>query len=181
MTRNSLTRSLVLRWHEVPLLAGLTILWMALWREVSWMSLVSGLLVSLLAMRVFYLPPIVLSGRFNPWWAIRYLIFFFWHIAVASMQVGWLAVRPRRLPQAAIIAVPLRSRSDFILTMVGATASLIPGSLVTEVDRFESILYLHVLNTPTAADVEAFRTETLYIEELLIRTLGSRADLERLS
>lgn len=170
----------VLHWHELPLLAGLVLLWMALWHEASWMTLLSGLLVSVIAMRLFYLPPVELAGRLNLWWALRYFGFFLWHLAVASFQVAWLAVRPGPPPRTAIIAVRLHTRSDFILTVVGLTVSLIPGSLVAEVDRFASTLYLHVLNTPTQKQIRAAREQTLRIEELLIRAFGSREEVEEL-
>lgn len=168
----------VLHLHELPLLAGLVLLWMALWHEVSWMTLLSGLLVSIVTMRLFYLPPVELAGRLNLWWAARYLAYFLWHLVLASFQVAWLAVRPGPPPRTAIIAVRLRTHSDFILTMVGLTVSLIPGSLVAEVDRFGSTLYLHVLNTPTQKQIRRARQQTFRIEELLIRALGSREELE---
>ncbi|MGD9607058.1 MAG: Na+/H+ antiporter subunit E [Leucobacter sp.] len=170
----------VLRWHELPLLIGLVLMWMALWHEVSWLTLLSGLFVSVLAMRLFYLPPVELAGRFNAWWAARYVGFFLWHLAVASFQVAWLAVRPGPVPRTSIIAVRLRTHSDFILTMVGLTVSLIPGSLVAEVDRYGSILYLHVLNTPTQKQIRAMRKQARRIEVLLIRAVGSRQELEAL-
>lgn len=170
----------VLRWHELPLLIGLVLMWMALWHEVSWLTLLSGLFVSVLAMRLFYLPPVELAGRFNAWWAARYVGFFLWHLAVASFQVAWLAVRPGPVPRTSIIAVRLRTHSDFILTMVGLTVSLIPGSLVAEVDRYGSVLYLHVLNTPTQKQIRAMRKQARRIEVLLIRAVGSRQELEAL-
>ena len=170
----------VLRWHELPLLIGLVLMWMALWHEVSWLTLLSGLFVSVLAMRLFYLPPVELAGRFNVWWAARYVGFFLWHLAVASFQVAWLAVRPGPVPRTSSIAVRLRTHSDFILTMVGLTVSLIPGSLVAEVDRYGSVLYLHVLNTPTQKQIRAMRKQARRIEVLLIRAVGSRQELEAL-
>ena len=171
----------LLRLHELPLLLGLVLTWMLLWREISWLTLLSGVLVSIIAMRMFYLPPVELAGRFNAWWALRYLVYFLWHLAVASVQVAWLAVRPGPLPRTAIIAVRLSTRSDFILTMVGLTVSLIPGSLVVEVDRFGSTLYLHVLNTPTQREIRTMRAQTRRIEWLLIRAVGSKAEMEAIS
>lgn len=170
----------VFRWHELPLLIGLIITWMMLWREISWLSLLSGVVVSVIAMRLFYLPPVMLAGRFNVWWAARYLGFFLWHLMLASFQVAWLAVRPGPPPRTAILAMRLRTRSDFILTMVALTVSLIPGSLVVEVDRFASTLYLHVLNTPTQREIRRMRQQTWHIEELLIRAVGSRAEVRAL-
>lgn len=171
----------IVRWHELPLLAGLVLMWMALWHEVSLMSFVSGLLVSILAMRLFYLPPVELAGRINVWWTVRYLGYFLWHLIVASCQIAWLAVRPGTSPKTSIIALRLNTHSDFILTVVGLTMSLIPGSLVAEVDRFASTLYLHVLNTPTEADVERVKQQGFHIESLLIRAFGSRDELEALT
>lgn len=168
----------LLRLQELPLLIGLLLTWMLLWREVSWLSLLSGLVVSIFTMRIFYLPPVIIAGRLNLWWALRYLAYFLWHLALASIQIAWLAMRPGPAPRTAIIAVRLQTRSDFILTLVAMTISLIPGSLVVEVDRFGSTLYLHVLNTPTQREIQGMRTQTKYIERLLIRALGSRAEME---
>ena len=168
----------LLRLHELPLLLGLLLTWMLLWREFSWLSLVSGVVVSIIAMRLFYLPPVILAGRFNAWWALRYLGYFLWHLALASVQVAWLAIKPGPPPRTAIIAAKLRTRSDFVLTLVALTISLIPGSLVVEVDRFGSTLYLHVLNTPTQREIRLVRAQIARIERLLVRTLGSRAEVE---
>ena len=168
----------LLRLHELPLLLGLLLTWMLLWREFSWLSLVSGVVVSIVAMRLFYLPPVILAGRFNAWWALRFLGYFLWHLAAASVQVAWLAIKPGPPPRTAIIAAKLRTRSDFVWTLVALTISLIPGSLVVEVDRFGSTLYLHVLNTPTQREIRLMRAQIARIERLLVRTLGSRAEVE---
>lgn len=175
-------RAMVLfRFHELPLLIGLVLTWMLLWREISWLSLLSGVLVSIIAMRMFYLPPVELAGRFNVWWAFRYLVYFLWHLAAASVQVAWLAIRPGPPPKTAILAMKLVTSSDFILTMVGLTVSLIPGSLVVEVDRFRSILYLHVLDTPTQREIRQMRVQTKHIERLLIKAVGSKAEVEAIT
>ncbi|MBC9944831.1 Na+/H+ antiporter subunit E [Leucobacter sp. cx-328] len=166
-----------IRLHEIPLIVGLVILWMMLWREISLLSAVSGLVVAFVAMRVFYLPPVDLAGRFNLWWAIRYLAHFFSQLAIASWNVAWLSVKPGPAPKTSIIEVPLRTRSDFILTMVGLTISLIPGSLVVEVDRYRSTLYLHAIDTPTGVEVAAMRAEVARIERLLILAAGSKEEM----
>jgi multicomponent Na+:H+ antiporter subunit E len=73
------------------------------------------------------------------------------------------------------------TRSDLIMTLTSITLSLIPGSLVLEADRENSILYLHVLNTPDLDAVEKAREQVLLIERRIVRALGSHADLERLN
>lgn len=169
---------LIVRFHELPLLVGLVVLWMMLWQEVSLLSFVSGLVVSIVMMRVFYLPPVALAGRFNPWYALRYVGYFLWNLTRASFEVAWLAVRPGPVPKTSIIAVRLRTSSDYILTIVGLTISLIPGSLVAEVDRYGSTLYLHVLNTPSQKAITKMRHDVATIERLLILTLGSKEEVK---
>lgn len=181
MARDARRRERLLTLSEVPLLIGLVLTWVALWHEVSLMSVLSGIVVAFVAVRLFYLPPVLIAARFNLWWVLRYLSYFFWHLALASVQVAWLTIRPGPPPRTSIVAVKLRTTSDFILAMVGLTASLIPGSLVVEADRYESTLYFHVLNTSTGRDIERARASAREIEMLLIRAIGSQRDLEALS
>ena len=168
----------VLRLHELPLVIGLVLTWMMLWQEISLLSFTTGVVVSISAARLFYLPPMTLTSRFNIWYVCRYLYFFFSQVIIASIHVAWLAVRPGETPRTAIIGVKLHTKSDFILTITGLTNSLIPGSLVAEVDRFSSTLYIHVLDTPSTVEIEAMRKSVYHTEWLLIHAIGSREDLE---
>lgn len=161
------------RVHEWPLMIGLVALWALMWGELSPLSIVSGVIVAIVVMRVFYLPPVELAGRIHVLHGLHYLAYFLWHVAKASWQVAWLAVRPGPTPPVAIIGVRLHTKSDFILTTVGLTISLIPGSFVADVDRYESVLYLHVLNTPSQREITAMRREVLRIERLLVLTFGN--------
>lgn len=169
------------RLHEIPLLIGLIALWCMLWREVTLLSVVSGAIVAILVTRLFYLPPVELAGRFNLWHFAKYLVWFFTSVVVASFQVAWLAMRPRPVPSSSILAMQLHTRSDFLLTLTGLTASLIPGSLIVEVDRYNSVLYLHVFNTTGSEDVERARKQVERIERMLIRSIGSRDEVEMLN
>jgi len=179
---NRARRERILRMRNLPLLIGLVVTWVALWHEISPLSVVTGVLVALFAMRLFYLPPVPIARRFNVWWAFRYVAYFV--LALGSRRrCRWrgCACGPGDPPKTSTrLAVQLRTESDFILTMVGLTASLIPGSLVAEVDRYDSILYLHVLNTPTVRQIREARAAALRIEELLIRAIGSTRDVEAL-
>jgi multicomponent Na+:H+ antiporter subunit E len=171
-----------LRWRfleQLPLLVGLVVLWMLLWGSFSWLNLVTGVILAFLVTRFFYLPPVELSGRLNPWWLLVFLVQFALELVVASFQVAWQAVSPTFQPRNSVIAVQLLTRSDFITTATAISLSLIPGSIVVEVDRGASILYLHVLNTPDRASVEQFRAKALGVERKLVRALGSKDDLER--
>lgn len=168
-------------WQQLPLLVALVVLWMLLWGTVSAISLISGILVALAVTRLFYLPPVELSGRFNPFWFVVFLARFFVALVAASVDVAFQAIRPRGLRRNAVIAVDLVTVSDFITTLTAITVSLIPGSLVVEVDRDRSILYLHAINVEDDAAVEKVRATVLGVERSLVRALGSRQDVERTS
>jgi multicomponent Na+:H+ antiporter subunit E len=166
--------------QQLPLLVALVLLWMLLWGNVSWLNLVTGLILAVAVTRIFYLPPVELSGRFNPFWFAVFLGVFAWQLVVASFQVAGQAFgRPIR--SNAVIAVQLFTRSDFIMTLTAIALSLIPGSLVLEADRERSILYLHVLNTPDATAVEKTRHSVMTIERRLVRALGSKDDIARMN
>ena len=167
-----------LRAHELPLLVGLIVMWMMLWKEISVLSSVSGLLAAIVATRMVYLPPVDLGGRFNAFAAAKYVGYFVGNVVVASFHVAWLSIRPGAGPTPAIVQVRLRTQSDFILTMTGLTMSLIPGSVIVDVDRFGSTLYLHAIDAPTEQDRETLRNEVLAVEAMLIHTIGSKAELE---
>ena len=134
--------------------------------------------MALLVTRVFYLPPVALSGRFNVWWALVFAVRFVYDLFTASVQVAWLAVDPRKVPNSSVVAVQLRSHSDLIMTLVAIAISLVPGSLVVEADRLRAVLYVHVLDTDGADDVAAARVSVHAVERRIIRALGSREELE---
>jgi multicomponent Na+:H+ antiporter subunit E len=166
--------------HQLPLIVVLVILWMLLWGNPSWLNLVTGLVLAVFVTRVFYLPPVDLTGRLHPWHLAVFVGNFSFQLVTASFQVAAQAFVPRPVKRNAVIGVQLYTRSDLIMTLTAIALSLIPGSLVLEADREKSILYLHVLNTPTIDAVENARQQVLRIERRLVLALGSRDDLERL-
>lgn len=168
-------------WKQAPLLIALVVLWMLLWGAFSWLNLATGILLAVLVTRVFYLPPVELSGRFNPLWFLAFLLRFGAELVLASFQVAFQALGPRGIRTNSVIAVQLRTRSDFLLTVTAIAVSVIPGSLVVEVDREASILYLHVLGTRSERDIERARDSALSVELALVRALGSRDDMERMA
>ena len=167
--------------RQLPLLVGLVVLWMFLWNQLTVLSAVTGVLVALLVTRVFFLPPVELSGRFDVRWALVFLGRFVFDLVVASVEVAWKAVRPRGVRSNAIVAVQLHTRSDFVMTLVAEAASLVPGSLVVEADRERSILYMHALAVEDAEGVEQVRASVLGFERRIARALGSADDLRRIA
>lgn len=167
-------------WRQLPLLVALVVLWMVLWGQFTALSLVTGIVVAIVVTRVFYLPAVELSGRINPWYLLVFLAHFLLDVAVASFQVAFQALSPKRIPRSSVIGIQLRTRSDLVMTLDAIAMSLVPGSLVVEADRERSTLYLHTFATETQDDVEAMRRKVLVVEARIVRAIGSKADLERI-
>jgi multicomponent Na+:H+ antiporter subunit E len=168
-------------WQRLPLLIWLVVMWGALWQDFSVGNLAFGLLIALGVSHAFYLPPVELSGRFNVLRALVFVLWFLKEVTVASALVSYWAVARGPRIRNAVIAVPLRSHSDLLMTATGHVLSLIPGSLVVEVDRGTATLYMHAMNTPTAESVEKARAGIRDIEARLIRIMGSRGELAALN
>jgi len=165
-------------WRQLPFFVWLIALWMLLWGQFTVLAALTGLIVAVFVTRIFRLPPVELSGRVNLWYGLVFVVTFIFALVRGSLIVAWQTLDLRRYPGTAIVAVPLRTDDDLILAHVGVTASLIPGSLIIDIDRDRRILYLHVLGVSSDADVEKQRRSVQGWEARIVRAVGSRAQLE---
>ncbi|MDN5795552.1 MAG: Na+/H+ antiporter subunit E [Intrasporangium sp.] len=159
----------------------MAVTWLLLWDRISWGNIVNGLIIGLVVTLAFPLPSIEFAGRLRPlrigWLILR----FFTDLVAASIQVSRLALGPRQ-PRNAVIEVPLRSRSDFYLTITAELNALVPGSVVLDARRSTSTLYLHLLDVGRPGAIEEGRAHVYRVEERVVRALGSDqeiADLQR--
>jgi multicomponent Na+:H+ antiporter subunit E len=154
-------------------LAWLTVVWVALWGDLSAFNLVSGLLVAVVVCLVFPLPRLQLHLRVRPlrlgWLVLHFLA----DVVTASAQVAWITLQLHRQPRNAVIEVQLRTPSDFVLTMVAEMTSLVPGSLVVEARRSTHTLFLHVLDAQNRAGVDKMRREVLALERRVVLAFGT--------
>ncbi|WP_305785555.1 Na+/H+ antiporter subunit E [Symbioplanes lichenis] len=155
--------------------AGLTVIWMLLWGSFTPLTLVGGAVIAVIVLAVFPLPVVTHTGGVHPLGVLRFAGRFAVDLVVSSVQVAVLAFRFGHIPRSAIIAVPLRAPSDLGLTLTAEALSLVPGSLVVEVDRSLGVLYVHVLGVPDAAAADRYRRSVLDLEDRLIRAFGRPA------
>ena len=161
-------------WRQLPLLIALIALWVLLWDHVDALTIVTGVVLAVAVTRLLYLPPVLLSGRFNPWRALLLGLRMMFDVAVASLQVAFLAIDPRWKPMNAIIAVQLLTRSDLVTTLTAESISVVPGTVVVDIDRERGLLYLHALGTRTEADLERTHRNVLGTEERIVLAIGTR-------
>ncbi|PZE87661.1 Na+/H+ antiporter subunit E [Curtobacterium sp. MCLR17_039] len=180
--RISNARRIALAWrYDVPLVAGLTVLWALLWGSWTPLTLLCGIVVALLVTQALPLPPVPLSARFSIVHVLRFLVVWSGLVVVASFRVAWVAFRPRGVRRSSITLVQLHSTSEMTFTLATLAISLVPGSYVADVDLRRRRLLLHVLDTERPEQVEDERRVALRIEAMVIRALGSKQDLSELS
>lgn len=162
-----------LRSVQPAAVAWLTVLWVALWGDLSIANVVSGSLLGVLVLVVFPLPPLQMAVRIRPIWLAWLALRFLWDVVVASVHVTRLTLDPRGVPKNSVVEVALRTPSDFVLTVVAEMTSLVPGSIVVEARRSSHTLFLHVLDTPDRRAADDMRERTLDLEQRVVRAFGA--------
>ena len=161
---------------QLPVIVWLTLVWVALWGDLSAANVLGGLVLAVGVCLVFPLPPLRMSLRVRPvhlaWLVIRFLA----DVVVASLEVSWKTLQFHRQPRNAVIEVDLLTHSDFVLTVVAEMVSLVPGSLVVEARRSTHTLFLHVLDAQDMAGVEKMRAQVFALERRVVLALGATTE-----
>ncbi|GFG70628.1 Na+/H+ antiporter subunit E [Mycolicibacter senuensis] len=153
---------------RIAALCGLSVIWTLLWGRFTIPNLVVGLAVAMIIMVLLPLPPVPVQGKVHPWSALKLLGLFGWYLLASSAQLMWLAIRPGPPPQTGVLRVPLTIKSDLVLVLAAGITTLIPGSMVLEIDQVRRILYCHVIDVGNARSVERFYHQAAQVERLLI-------------
>ncbi len=166
------------------LVAWLVVVWVALWGDVTFANVASGIVVALVL--TVALPATGDRGRAStqrthvrPLAALHFAGWFAWKLVEANLVVGWEVLTPRNRINEGVVAVPLHGCSDGLTTLVASCVSLTPGTLVLDVERDPLVLYVHVLHLRTIEDI---RNEVHVLERLAIEAFGTveaRASLAR--
>ncbi|GAA4809112.1 Na+/H+ antiporter subunit E [Actinomycetospora chlora] len=153
----------------------LVLVWVLLWGTFTWANVLGGIAVALLVLTVFPLPPVPGRGWLRPGATLRAVGLFVRDLVVSGLQVAWQslqAVRPGPPIRSSVVAVRLASSSEFVMAMITAELSLVPGSVVIEARPEEQTIYAHVLGVDDEAGVERFRAQVRRLESDLVDALG---------
>ena len=167
--------------HQLPLLLWLVFVWILLWGAWSWANLISGAVVALAVTVLLPLPPVVGGTHVHPVGLAVFVGYFFVDLVRSAALVAWQTLRPGGIGHSAIIRVQMRTDSDLLLTIVAESLTLVPGSLVIDMDRERRTLSLHILHVADLADVERRRAGVLAEEERVVRAFGSPEQIAALS
>lgn len=168
------------RRDRVVALVWLAAVWMLLWGDLSWDNLLGGLVVGVAVLVFFPLPPVTFGGRVRPGALLVLAVTFAGELVSASVHVAAVAVRPGYRPRGAIIAVPLRVRTDLNLALTAEVISLVPGTLILDMDRDRGVLYVHVLDVRGPDDLTGSRERIRAVERRVVRAVGSPEEVRLL-
>jgi len=164
-----------LQWASIALL---TVVWVLLWGDLSVANVLGGVAVGILVTVLLPLPPIDFHGRVRPASLLYLFVRFLADLTIATVHVAGLALNLRRVPRGAVVGVQLRNHSDLYLTITAELSTLTPGSLVVEAHRLTGMLYLHVLDIDAYGGADKVRSDTLALEERVLRAFASDSELE---
>lgn len=153
---------------RISLVCWLTGVWVLLWGTLSPANILAGLAVALLITLLLPLPVVPVQGRLHPLSLLRLQGRVMVDLAKASLQIAWLTVKPGPPPQSAIVRAPLSVKSDLTLSLIASILTLIPGTMVVDIDQARRILYVHVLDVRPERAIEDFFAQLAHLEQLVI-------------
>ncbi|MEU4657556.1 Na+/H+ antiporter subunit E [Streptomyces sp. NPDC023723] len=161
---------------DLPLIAWLTVIWNLLWGTVSWGNLVNGIIVAVAVCLAFPLPAVDLGLRLRPLGILRLGACLLYDMFSSSVQVT-RQIFAKDPCHAAVVAVPLRGRSDLMLTATAVAVSNVPGGSIIEVRRATATVFVHVLEADDPGAVDSAKRQVWRMEELVARAFGTAGDI----
>jgi multicomponent Na+:H+ antiporter subunit E len=162
---------------RLPSLIWLTLVWVLLWGTFTAASVVGGVVVALLVTALFRLPPSPERLPSRPLRLLGLLGYVSYDLFVSTVEVSWHVVRYGPRARAAVIAVPLLSASDRVVTVMANALSLSPGTMALQIDHDHDVWYVYVLGPRDRAGVERARRRALDMQRRVLAALGTPAEL----
>ncbi len=152
----------------------LTVVWIVLWESYDLLAVVGGLTVATVLVVAL---PREASGfdAFRPLPVLRFLGRYAWQVIEANAIVAWEVITPGEGINEGIIAIPVPGASDPVVLALSNAISLTPGTLLVEIDRDPTVLYVHVLHL---RDLDQARLDIFKMERALTLAFGTEASLQ---
>lgn len=166
---------IVHRLRLLPLLV-LTAVWLMLWGKITAFLVFAGLVVAAFVLAAFPLPAIATAIRIRPLALLKLILWFLRELTIATLTVAWAAVRPSGISSGGIVRVRLNEQDDLVRTVIAEMTTLIPGTMVIDMNPLTSVLTVHVLGAQSHEQMEAGVDSILELERLAQAALGGRQD-----
>ncbi|MBA0047892.1 Na+/H+ antiporter subunit E [Mycobacteroides sp. LB1] len=154
----------------------LVLVWTMLWGNFSVANTITGLLVALVITVLMPMPRLPVEGRLHVVSMIRLTFTVAWYMVLSSLQVAWLAIRPGPPPLSAVLRAQISVKSDLVMALLLNTLTIIPGSVVLEIDQERRLAYVHVLDVGSPKAVASFYAQLRQLERLFIAAFERESD-----
>lgn len=146
------------------------VVWCALWSDLSVANVLWGAVAGMVSTALIPLHRRERTVTANPFGVLAYAGYAAWSLVKSSAVVAWEVVTPRNRINQGIVAVPLRTDSVPLATLIANTVSLTPGTLTLEIRRDPLTLYVHIMHLRT---IEEVRAEIGVLEDYAMRAFPS--------
>ena len=165
---------------RVVIAVWLVVMWVLLWGDLNLANVLGGVLLATALVVVF--PPAATNDDpmiVRPWAAASFVVWFLWALVVTNVAVAREVLLPTSRSQirTAVVAVPLRTRSGRLATIVANAITLTPGTLTVDARGRPAVLHVHVLSF---TDVDAVLEEVADLERRVVRAFGTAEELARI-
>lgn len=165
------------RWRVSPwAILWLTLVWVMLWGSVNPLTVVGGVIVALILLALFPLPHIFMRLRLRPWPLVVLVSRFIYDLVTSSIQVSWLAVRPGPPPGGVVMDMELMGDDELLQVLTAEMVTLVPGSVVIELEPATRVLTIHALDVRTRQEAERMRRRVRGQEARVLRALHPDAE-----
>ena len=159
-------------------LCWLMLVWILLWGKLSAANIVGGLAIAAVITVMLPLPAVPVEGKLHPLSLLRLVVVVGYQLVLSSLQVAWLAVRPGPPPLTAVLRTRLSIKSDLVLALASNILTIIPGSMVLEIDQERRLMYVHVIDVGNEKAVARFYRQVEQIERLLIASFERETEFQ---
>lgn len=156
--------------RRVILIVWSIVVWCALWSDVSVANVLWGAVAGVATMVLLPLHDRERTVTFSLLGVLAYAGYAAWALVKSSAVVAWEVVTPRNRINQGIVAVPLRTDSVPLATLIANTVSLTPGTLTLEIRHDPLTLYVHIMHLRS---IEEVRAEIGVLEDYAMRAFPS--------
>jgi multicomponent Na+:H+ antiporter subunit E len=162
----------------LPSVLWLTLVWVLLWGTFTPASIVGGVVVAVLVTALFRLPLAPDRLPLRPLRLLGLLLFLIYDLVVSGAEVSWQVLRHGSSARGAIMAVPLISSSDRVVTVMANALSLSPGTMALQIDHDHDVWYVYALGPRDHGGVEKARRRVLDMQRRVLAALGTPEEQE---
>ena len=150
----------------------LTLVWLTVFSSIAPVTILSGVLIAVLVQLVLPMP------RTSDIWHLRagYLtvlvLRFMWNLVLAGLQVSGLVLSGKK-HEDGIVECNLASDNPVYATIVAAMSSMVPGTVVLEVEHQKKVMYLHCLDLPKQGWAAGVRKTVAQQEKRVLLAFGT--------